>query len=159
MREQTRTVISSLARIAWFTRVGVSDLPNCLVLSSWGQAVEKASSAEWENLGLEALNQYREDIAKLSPKRWEVWTDVGAEVREILIPFVDKVTAATVATNDLPKSFIDCVKWDLFGTCMEVEYSDVRPPMFFSGLANHYARGHFPCGWIGAYPKGKLIVY
>ncbi len=37
--------------------------------------------------------------------------------------------------------------------------ADVYPPGFYASQAYWYASGHFPCGWRGKVPQGKLIVY
>jgi hypothetical protein len=42
---------------------------------------------------------------------------------------------------------------------MEAEYADVCPPGFFTSIAHWYLNGHFPCGWWGAFPQGKLVIY
>jgi hypothetical protein len=30
---------------------------------------------------------------------------------------------------------------------------------FFLELLTVYEAGHFPCGWVGDWPRGKLVVY
>jgi hypothetical protein len=47
----------------------------------------------------------------------------------------------------------------LVHACVEQEYADVVAPAFFSRLAEWYLRGHYPCGWLGDYPDGKIMVY
>jgi hypothetical protein len=48
---------------------------------------------------------------------------------------------------------------DMMGILSEAEYLDVCPPGFFTRYAlPSYLRGHFPCGWQGAYPDGQLVV-
>jgi hypothetical protein len=64
-----------------------------------------------------------------------------------------------VAEHDLPKVFLDTVDWDILNLCMEAEYADVYPPGFYASQAYWYLKGHFPCGWQGAFPKGKLVIY
>ena len=61
--------------------------------------------------------------------------------------------------NNLPKVFEDTVQWDILGVCMEAEYADIFQPGFYASQAYWYINGHFPCGWEGKFPNGKLIVY
>ena len=159
MRAQTKQTIASFDRIPWFRNVGKNDVPKVKVVSSWAEAIELCSSPDWENFTLEALNEYRELVAERNPERWDSWNEIAAEVREVLAPLVQRAAREVIRANSLPTVFEECLRWDLLGTCMEIDYSDICPPIFFSGLAHYYARGHFPCGWSGPYPTGKLIVF
>ena len=49
--------------------------------------------------------------------------------------------------------------WTILHMTMEYEYMDVNPLGFFSEVGGWYLRGHFPCGWEGSFPEGRLIVY
>lgn len=160
MRDQTRAAIASLERLPWFKKVGLPDAPKTLVLPSWSLAIEHCISLEWENFTLELQNQYCESLAVAAPARWARWNGLVGEVRDALVPIIHEAARSTALENELPDDFEEVVFFDFVRVCMEVEYSDIRPPLFFSGLAHYYARGHFPCGWVGGpYPKGKLIVY
>ena len=64
-----------------------------------------------------------------------------------------------VEENNLPQVFLDTVDWDIIGVLMEAEYADVYPPGYYASQAYWYVHGHFPCGWQGKFPKGKLIIY
>ena len=62
--------------------------------------------------------------------------------------------------NNMDKTFVDCIEWDLLGAIMEASYSNCKNrPEFFLELLKVYEAGNFPCGWIGEWPEGKLIVY
>lgn len=60
MHPRTVATLDKLRQAAWFSYVGVKDTEAAIVLSSWGEAIESCSSLEWENLCLEAVNQYCE---------------------------------------------------------------------------------------------------
>jgi hypothetical protein len=61
--------------------------------------------------------------------------------------------------NGLDKVFVDSVLWDLLGAIMEFYYGQCKNrPEFFLDLLKIYESGNFPCGWIGEWPNGKLIV-
>jgi hypothetical protein len=59
----------------------------------------------------------------------------------------------------VPGAFVDTVDWDILHVCMEAEYADVYPPGFFASQAFWYVQGHFPCGWEGEFPAGRLVLY
>jgi hypothetical protein len=64
-----------------------------------------------------------------------------------------------VEAHGLPEIFEDTVRWDILHVCMEAEYADVSPPGFFASQAYWYVQVHFPCGWTGSFPDGKLVLY
>src|SRR5258708_2980670 len=87
------------------------------------------------------------------------WKGRGREVKKITRPLVDRKTATVVREHALPDIFKIQVHWDIMGFCMEAEYADVCPPGFFTSIGHWYVNGHFPCGWLGAFPQGKLVIY
>jgi hypothetical protein len=157
---RTVRVIDDLEKAAWFSCVGVKDTSVALVLSSWEEAIEHCSSLAWENLCLEASNQYRERLVERSKERFQRWNEIVANLKPMTIPFVRRKIELVVREHSLPKVFEDQVQWDVLGVCMEAEYADVYPPGFYASHAYWYVKGHFPCGWEGKFPKeGKLIIY
>ncbi|MCS6863484.1 MAG: hypothetical protein RMJ56_00245 [Gemmataceae bacterium] len=163
MHPRTKATLEQLEKADWFvnvgTYIGVEDRSKFILLSSWQEAIKSCSSIEWENLLLEASNQYCERLVERSKERFNQWNDIATELKETTIPFVRRKIEAVVREHNLPKVFEDIVQWDILGVCMEAEYADVYPPGFYASQAYWYVRGHFPCGWEGEFPKGKLIIY
>ncbi len=159
MHPRTIATLRELEEARWFSRVGVKDTDAAIVLSSWQEAIESCKSSEWEELCLEASNQYRERLCERSMERFRKWNDIVTEVKHYSMPLVLKMIEDVVRKNKLPKVFEDTVQWDIVGVCMEAEYADVYPPGFYASQAYWYVKGHFPCGWKGDFPEGKLIIY
>ncbi|MBS0261988.1 MAG: hypothetical protein JSS02_08520 [Planctomycetes bacterium] len=159
MKPQTLATIEQLEKVEWFTKVGVKDAQKAIVLSSWDEAIEHCSSIEWENLCLEACNQYRERLLERSKERLSQWNEIVDMVKATTIPLVQRKIETVVQQNNLPKVFENMVQWDMLGVCMESEFADVYPPGFYASQAYWYVKGHFPCGWQGEFPNGTLIVY
>jgi hypothetical protein len=159
MHQRTVATLNKLERAQWFSNVGVQDTDVAIVLSSWKEAIEYCSSIEWENLCLEAFNQYRMRLLERSKDRYVQWNAVVNELKKTTVPFVQKKIEAVVRQNNLPKIFENFVQGDIIGVCLEAEYADVYPPGFYADQAHWYVRGHFPCGWQGQFPQGKLIIY
>ena len=105
------------------------------------------------------MNQYCERLVERSRDRFNQWNDVVGDVKPTVIAFVQRKIEAVVREHNLPKVFKDTVKWDVLGVCMEAEYADVYPPGYYASQAYWYTKGHFPCGWKGKFPEGKLIIY
>jgi len=140
-------------------RVGEQDTTGVIVLSSWREAAEHCASVDWENLCLEAANQYRERLVERSINRFRQWNDIAIELKKTTVPFVKRKIEPVVGANSLPPVFEHTVQWDMIHLCMEAEYADVYPPGFYASHGYWHVHGRFPCGWEGAFPRGRLVVY
>ena len=159
MHPRTQATLAELRRVEWFRCVGIRDTDAVDVLSSWYAAIECCTSADWEELCMEATNQYRERLTERSMKQFQQWNNIVIQIKPVVQALVLEKTKNVVEENDLPKAFVDTVDWDILHLCMESEYADVYPPGFFASQAYWYMKGHFPCGWQGEFPNGNLIVY
>lgn len=159
MHQRTEATLAELESKDWFANVGKHDSDRVTILNSWNEAVASCQSKEWGDLCLEASNQYASRLAERDKARFGAWNEHVKELKKITIPLVLRKTQRVVDTNQLPKAFVDMVQWDILHLCMEAEYADVFPPGFFASQAYWYLRGHFPCGWEGTFPAGRLVVY
>jgi hypothetical protein len=159
MHPRTIATLDELENITWFTRVGVRDTAAAIVLSSWREAIDHCSSQDWEDLCLEAANQYSERLLERSKEQFQKWNQVAEETGRLIEPLVDRKIAKVVSEESLPNVFRDTVTWTLGHLAIESEFADVYPPGFFASQAYWYVKGHFPCGWQGEFPDGKLIIY
>ncbi len=159
MRPNTIATLEDLRQAHWFSNVGVVDTTAAKVLSSWDEAIASCSSLEWENLCLEAINQYRERLVERSVDRFKMWNTVVDAVKPAAQTLVREKTRRVVEQHNLPPVFVATVDWDIVGLLMECEYADVYPPGFYASQAYWYVKGHFPCGWEGSFPKGRLVIY
>jgi hypothetical protein len=159
MHERTRATLAELENHDWFSAVGQKDTEAAIVLSSWKEAIASCKSDEWQDLLLEAANRYTEKLAGISPERFQSWNLIVREVKPFTMPLVARKIEHVQTANKLPKIFAATVNWDILHVCMEAEYADVFPPGFFASQAYWYVHGHFPCGWQGNFPEGKLIIF
>lgn len=160
MHSRTKLTLEELENADWFTNVGKSyESPNIILVKTWKDAIQWCQSQYWEDLTLEAYNQYCERLFERSKERFNLWNDVVAEMKTYVSPLVERKTEQIINKNDLPKVFFHCVFGDIIGVCMEAEYADIYPPGFFASQAFWYVKGHFPCGWEGEFPDGKLVVF
>jgi hypothetical protein len=159
MHSRTIATLDQLEKASWFSRVGINEGFGTAVVATWPEAMDRCDSSAWDDLQLEALNQYRVCIARRSRERLQLWNDTVDEVKKISRPLVDRKIATVVREHALPEIFKICVNWDITGFCMEAEYADLCPPGLFTNLGHWYLNGHFPCGWWGVFPQGKLVIY
>jgi len=159
MHPRTELTLAELRNANWFARVGSKDTAHAKVLFSWDEAIESCRSIEWENLCLEAANQYCERLAEASPGTFSRWNEVVEMVKPAALDLVREKASTVVAQFSLPPVFIDTVNWDILHVCLEAEFADVIPPGYYASQAYWYVVGHFPCGWEGEFPSGKLVIY
>ena len=95
----------------------------------------------------------------MSRDRLNRWNDIVDGLKPVVSSVVARKTATAVREDDLPPEFENDVRWDILHLCIEMEYSDIIILGGYAGLAHWYLAGHFPCGWHGTPPKGKLILY
>lgn len=159
MQLQTRKILDELAHLAWFRNVGQHDIETMLIVASWHEAIESCRSLSWENLQLEAANQYRARLLECSKEHFKLWNAIVTDVKPLVESLVERKIAVVVDINKFDKVFVDSVKWDILHLAVETEYADICSPGFFTILAQCYRSGHFPCGWQGNYPDGRLVIY
>lgn len=142
-----------------FCSAGVSDTDAAKVLASWTEALDHCNSRQWESWCLEAANQIGDKVRAASVAQYERWNDITREVKENVIPLVASKCEPVARSNGLPESFFFTVRWDVLHFFVEVEYADIAPPGFYHSQWKWYMKGHFPCGWVGAFPSGRPIIY
>src|SRR5580698_5580155 len=92
MHPRTIATLEKLSEAHWFNSVGVHDTKSAEVLSSWEVAIESCRSADWENLCLEAANQYRERLVERAPKEFAKWNDIVLGIKPAVIALVREKT-------------------------------------------------------------------
>jgi hypothetical protein len=166
MRQKTKKLLQKLDDADWFTSVG-RPLPaplrgSVIVVGSWQEAVACCSSDEWSNYTLEQRNQLTMFLHAQAPERYDRWNDIVEDVKEVLVPLVERKTSILAGQLESPEdqtAVMHSVRWDILGACMELEYADVREPGFFCGLMPWYLDGRFLCGWGDTGEGGNIELY
>ncbi len=160
MNANTLNLLQQFRDLEWFTSVGLKDLRDVVFISSWQDALKNCETLEWENTAIEAANQLSGQIVSVSMERFRLWNLIVRDAKTITVPLVkQKISNVILNNKGLSKRFEGCVQWDILHAVMESEYSDLVAPSFYANLSQCYLRGHFPCGWDGQYPDGKLMVF
>lgn len=159
MLPRTQATLDTLRKENWFRNVGIRDTTAVDVIGSWKEAVALCTSAEWEDLCQEAVNQYSARLIEKSPAEYERWNAVVLDVKPAAVALVRSKTLSVVTLNDLPKGFTDTAEWDILHLCVESEFADIYPPGFYAAQAHWYLKGHFPCGYRGVFPNGRRVIY
>jgi hypothetical protein len=151
--------------IRWFSKCGepvVLDLTMEIErVDSWPAAMQECQGVAWENIELEALNQLHVWLHRNNPARYSVWNDIVIQHKaDLIAPLVKEKIVPFQLKQGLDVAIVHSTSWDVLGALMENSYLDTHHPAhFFLELLWVYEAGHFPCGWLGHWPIGKLIVF
>ena len=157
----TTSLIRSLEDATWFANGGRPIGPRSEIIQtpSWERAVTQARSREWDDFLLERANDLGRELFSISEQRLSGWNELADELRPVAREIVRAKAGHYETTQGLPKTLDQILGWTILHALLEAEYSDIRKPTVYGELANWIVKGHLPCGWIGAYPAGKLCVY
>ncbi|WP_254508446.1 hypothetical protein [Anatilimnocola floriformis] len=157
-------IAERLKAIDWFANCGkpaVLDLTMPVVqVASWKEAVASCQEAEWENAQLEARNQLSGWLHVHARKEFQEWNNRVDQHKVILASLIDTHWKPCFDSRNLPDELLHTIKWDILLALTEESYlSTGHRCFFFHELLLVYEAGHFPCGWIGEWPAGKLVIY
>lgn len=160
MQPATAATIRYLEAVPWFSRVGMAEGDDGpVVLKSWPDAIEHMRSDVYKGLNTAAANRFGDEVLARSKERYDGLCEVTDRLEKCTTPIVFYKVWPTVREHKLPGFFEAKVAIDFLHACLEAEYADLVKPGWFTNLAYWYAKGHFPCGWEGTHPQGRLIVY
>ncbi|NCH73392.1 hypothetical protein [Cronobacter dublinensis] len=154
----SQSAVDYLQGIEWFKNLGQpSTLSNVVQLPSESAFLRSLEGNEWENLTLEAGNEITGCLAKKHSNEYQKWNPLVKDAKKIIeTVIIPKIKFPNVGGGVLLDSF----KWDIVNYLIEDTYKPLlRGPFFFAYILEVYEAGHMPCGWSGAWPSGKLVIY
>lgn len=161
MTDETKLKLAQFDELDWFSKAGqpLRDT-NTKQVGSWTEAIKMCGSRDSANVRLESQNILTEKLCFEWPDRYHgKWNPLVATIKKRTEPIALERAVSSPHSPKLPKGVVDALRWDLLMIMMELEYADIVPPRFFAERAKWYLAGHFPCGWEGEFPEGRLIVY
>ena len=160
MKTNTIGVLSKLEGASLFTAVGNKDVSDYAYASSWMDAMANCVGAKWSDTLIDSTSTLREKVLALSRERYDEWRVMDGQFRPLVLDLARKKTARLMQAHSLPDKFMFAVFASWLGIGYEAEYSDLVEPGFYTHvILDCYMKGHFPCGWDGDFPEGRLIVY
>lgn len=157
--EISRTAVKRIQNIPWFANAGKGGyLNNIKKITTESDFISRITSADWENVTLQAGNAITGYLARKQSLKYQYWNDLVREAKEIIdieiIPFIKNPTPLD---DDI---LVNNVRWDLVSFLAEDAYKSYLPnEPFFGRLTMIYENGHIPCGWEGQWPSGRLVIY
>jgi hypothetical protein len=130
-----------------------------LGVDNWDAARRSYEGWPWRNTVIEASNALRLFLHNRHLNEYCEWRKIREEVNKSLERIVHPRTTEFSRENALGERFIDCVDWDIGMVLQESGYLKFRAPPFFTRvILSVYEDGHFPCGWDGNWPDGRLVA-
>jgi len=158
-------ISARVRKIDWFSQCGKPIAVKLLMpirqVSGWKEAYKLCKTDEWENVELEAQNQLTIWLHNNSRDEYQNWNDLVIQHKTSTItPVVQPAILAFCRSHDLGEAVLHSVQWDILGALMENSYLNTgHKAFFFLELLAVYEAGHFPCGWEGEWPDGRLCIW
>ena len=129
-------------------------------VNSWPDALAHCAAPTWESVTLDAAGALTTHLSARCSNLYVDWNQVITQSKtELIAPIVEPAIQAAMNEFQLTTAFADCVRWDIVHAAAESAYEHCHPPRFFCSLLAVYQKGHFPCGWQGDWPVGRLEVF
>jgi hypothetical protein len=165
-RTFVQTDISArLKAIPWFTRCGEPPVPlDVTPPTSWVPDWQAASVAhaqpEWEDATLEAQNQLTLWLHVNAPEAYLGWNEHVRRFKAEELAGLEPAWRAYQLERGLDDGFLHSLQWNVLGALMANHYLPLgHTAFFFLELLRVYEAGRFPCGWEGAWPRGRLVIH
>jgi hypothetical protein len=114
---------------------------------------------ESKNAFHEASNALSSYLHANYNNRYQCWNAIVDETKmRCIAPLTQFIWQPFARAKSLDDAFIHSVSWNVLGAVVEHEYRDCRGiPVFSTCLLEVFRHGHFPCGWVDSWPRGKLL--
>jgi hypothetical protein len=152
------TAIDRINNIKWLHAIGkpiTSELA-CLQIKGINEAVEYATSPNWERAMLDAHNDVTRFLSHCHNARFREWNRHVSNIKQQLRHSWNCLRDELRSIGQ--EQLADLAEWNTLHAALLEQYIDVGPPLFFGDLLVIYEMGHLPCGWLGGWPDGRLVV-
>jgi len=134
--------LNELDAFPWFQHIGERiNAANIKQVFSWEDAWECCQDDSWINA------TFHKEVDQNHPA-WAIAYDKALEA-------VSKSGRNHELEDGVPVALQ--AAWDAGAAAYQLATNNTNG--FYVGLMDWYRKGHWPCGWEGAYPQGRLTVY
>jgi hypothetical protein len=153
-----------LATVRWFAKWGEACSVDLSVgiqqVSVWNKALESCSASQWRDVQTSGQNQLTLFLHRNDNDNYQNWGRFTVDRKQVLDLLIEEPVRLFKQKHAYPDALLHSVQWDILGALMEEIYKDSdHHSYFFHELVMVYEAGHFPCGWIGDWPNGTLLIY
>lgn len=153
-----------LENIPWFENCGAEAPLECgfetTPVEQWS-AADSAFDDAWEALRNRKNGDLTAGLSVHNRDAYREWNRLIVECKQAIQNRLIYATQDFWTAEKLNPYFGQTTARDVSLAWMEASYLEAkcRVEPFFLELFQVYEAGHFPCGWEGAFPHGKLLYY
>jgi len=148
----------------WFLNVGDPKSATRIVrdffqVLDWQSAVDALTQGgKWDDVQMDERNELSLYLNNRCHSEFQKWNFVISEAKVKYEAAFEKLKTYLMK-NNLSDAILASCQWDTVNAYAANYFLEWNPPRFYLHLFEIYRAGHFPCGWNGDWPKGKLIVF
>ncbi|HCS54733.1 hypothetical protein [Rubinisphaera sp.] len=137
---------------------------NVIQVTSWNLAIKRSKQLQWINFNTDRLNDFW-DLGHFEKKFGtlesfeEIYDKNNTLMRDQVYEIVDKLKSKISCPTEERDHIATVLRGDLSAALREITYHEVTDATYFLLPASWIFKGHFPCGYEGNYPDGKLVIY
>ena len=120
-----KSLIDEFETFSWFQSTGAPVESNVPRATSWVEAVKFSATPEWESVQFQVRNRLSVCVNQTDYARFTQWNTVVPEINRFLEPIIEKYAKPIAQREELKKSFLDGVGWDLMMACLEAEGTQI----------------------------------
>ncbi|MGE7942879.1 hypothetical protein ACQKNB_12405 [Lysinibacillus xylanilyticus] len=160
--ESLQVIHERIIKIKFFSKCGETSIINThfnyKFAKNWNE-VEKNCNDKWDNIKLKARNKITSSLHENWREQYREWNNITDEANLFLNEDVLPRLFQYLKDNGLNENIYESIEWDLLSSMMEYSYSPYTGVGFYTELLKIYESGHIPCGWIGKWPEGKMLIF
>lgn len=154
-----RTVVAVLSNTEWLTKVGETiDEPSIVQVHSWDEAFAEfeRDASHYDSAGhlLRPVELCQNSVSAGSLHQW--WEHA------IIFSYDYYTTEGYLPdfAEDWKTDWLSNYLYQYISSLLaEIVAADTIECTYFRELLPWFYSGHFPCGWIGSWPQGRLRVF
>ncbi|MBN2371633.1 MAG: hypothetical protein JXO72_14215 [Vicinamibacteria bacterium] len=155
------SAFETLSETEWFKHVGemVSAKGEIVSVGSWQESIVPLIDEDGKIYGpnghlLKPSNLCIEVIE--SERYHDLWQLAGSDAFD----YCDVLSHIPDSLPAFQQDFIDEYVYEFVSFLLaEIVGSDVVGTTYFREMLSWFYAGHFPCGWVGVWPEGRMRVY
>ena len=157
-------LFSAVKQYHWFKNCGKPSRAKTTMpmrsVDSFSAGQNLCDQFDWDNIKFDARNQLTMWLHENWNDDYQKWNDFAEANNKAIFPFTDNIIKPKLAKLGLSLDIADYVRGNLQNALIANDYLYTGHTAFFDfELLSVYRHGNIPCGWVGKWPQGYLVVY
>jgi hypothetical protein len=131
MKSNTVAILNELEHFPWFTHVGECMSDDVGKAEDWKQAEALCQTTVWASIELQVGNCLSYRVNRTNYDRFLQWNPTALQINDRIDQAISSQLKEVTARFGLGKRVAECIESDITLSCLEAEFSDVWPPIFF----------------------------